>query len=232
MGDEDWNNGQIILTIQNTKSVPSDSLLTYSISLSGGMNGSECRQLLATLSGTDVNETLLDEVAEQLDYQPLALAAAAVYVRTLKTVEFSWRDYLKKLENGKRHLTEMLLSRANPAYSSTMSAAVFLAVKKSAEESSILEDTFDLFSFISFEPLPIDIIVNYIQQLDEDCEIAEIYLEIKNCSLFLIEDNGDHINVRINRVVHEAVKLLSKYKRNESWAVNKRKREHFPSNCG
>jgi hypothetical protein len=43
MGDEIWSNGQIILTIQNTNAVPSDSLFTRHISLSRGMKDQECR---------------------------------------------------------------------------------------------------------------------------------------------------------------------------------------------
>ena len=216
MGDDDWNNGQIILTTQNIKSVPSDGLLTKHISLSGGMNGNECRQLLAVLSGTDVDHPLLDEVAKQLDHQPLAMAAAAVYVKELAATKFCWRDYLEKLENGKKHVTEEQVCQKNSAYSSTMSAAVFLAVQKSVKKSSILEQAFNLFSFISFEPLPIDIIVTYIQQLDQNCDKEDIYYEIKHSSLFLFDENEDHIDVRIHRVVHEAVTLLSENKRTES----------------
>ena len=89
MGDEIWNNGQIILTIQNTISVPSNSSCTKHISLSGGMNEQECRQLLSSLSDTDADDSLLDEVADKLDHQPLAMAAAAVYVGQLKEKEFS-----------------------------------------------------------------------------------------------------------------------------------------------
>ena len=215
MGDEDWNNGQIILTTQNIKSVPSDSLLTKHVSLSRGMNNNKCRQLLAVLSGTDVDDPSLDEVAKQLDHQPLAMAAAAVYVKELAGTKFFWQDYLKKLENGKRHVTEEQLNKKSSAYSSTMSAAVFLAVQKSAEKSSLLQKTFNLFSVISFDPLPIDIIVNYIQQLDQNCDKEEIYLEIKHCSLFLLEENEDHIDVHIHRVVHEAVTLFSENKRTE-----------------
>ena len=36
MGDKDWNNGQIILTVQNTTSVPDDSSLTKHISIGDG----------------------------------------------------------------------------------------------------------------------------------------------------------------------------------------------------
>ena len=207
MGDEIWNNGQIMVTIQNTISVPSDSLNTKHISLSGGMNKQECRQLLSLLSDTDADDPLLDVVAEKLDYQPLAMAAAAIYLQQLKETEFSWHDYLDKLEKGKRHVTEKPLQDTNLVYSSTMSSAVLLALQKSAENSLILNETFKLFALISFEPLPIDIIVKYIQQRDHNCEKEEIYLAIKHCSLFLFANNEN--DVQLHGVVHEATALVS-----------------------
>ena len=149
-GDKFWNNGKVLLTTQNTNCVPPDSSLTKHISLSLGMNDQECRQLLSKLSrpdGNDVNDPLLDEVAEKLDRQPLAMAAAAVYMR--KVIEsnyppdFSWRDYLGKLKKGERKLTAERLRQINSAaYSSTMFAAVFLAVEKCAESNTILKHTF------------------------------------------------------------------------------------------
>lgn len=84
MGDEIWNNGQIILTIQNTTSVPSDSSCTKHISLSDGMNKEECRLLLSSLSDTDADDALLDEVADKLDHQSLAML-----------LQYTW-DNLKK----------------------------------------------------------------------------------------------------------------------------------------
>ena len=213
MGDVVWNNGQIILTTQNTKSVPSESMLIKHISLSSGMNNNECRQLLSVLSDSDPNDPLLDEVAKQLDQQPLAMAAAAVYVKAATKTNFSWHDFIENLEKGKRRVTEEhLLKTSQAAYSSTMSAAVLLAVEKSAEEHFILDQTFDLFSLISFETLPIDIIVKYLQQLDESFEKHEIYLTIKHCSLFFVKENED-INVRLHRVVYEAVKSFANCKR-------------------
>jgi hypothetical protein len=211
MGDEVWSNGQIILTIQNTNAVPSDSLLTRHISLSRGMNDQECRQLLSILSETDANDPLFDEVADKLDHQPLAMAAAAVYFR--KVIEtnccpkFSWQDYLEKLKS-KRIYTEEQLKQISKAYPSTMTAAVSLAVEKSLENNFILNHTFNLFSLISFEPLPVDIIVKYIQQLDENCDKEEISLALKDCSLFLLTETDD-CDVWLHRVVHEATKSLS-----------------------
>ena len=213
MGEEIWNNGQIILTIQNTTSVPSYSSCTKHISLSSGMNDQECRQLLSSLSGTNADHPLLDEVANKLDHQPLAMAAAAVYLAQLKEKEFSWCDYLEKLEKGKRRVTEKRLHETNSAYSSTMSAAVLLAVQKSAENDFILNEIFNLFALISFEPLPIDIIVKYIQQVNQNCEKEEIYLAIKHCSLLLLTENEN--DVRLHRVVHETTELFSNRKGNE-----------------
>ena len=229
MGDVIWNNGQIILTVQNSTSVPPISLSTKHISLSGGMNKRECRQLFSSLSGTVADDLLLDEVADKLDHQPLAMAAAAIYIRRLKQKEFSWRDYLEKLEKGKRRVTEEQLQKTSSAYSFTMSTAVHLAVQKAAENDFILNETFKLFALISFEPLPIDIIVKYIQQLDQNYEKEEIRLAIEQCSLFLLTENKN--DVRLHRVVHdEATKLSSNHQANEmqynsqSEIVNERSR--------
>ena len=229
MGSVIWNNGQIIVTIQNITSVPPISLCTNHISLSGGMNKRECRQLFSSLSGTVADDLLLDEVAEKLDHQPLAMAAAAVYIQRLKQKEFSWRDYLEKLEKGKRRVTEEQLQKTSSAYSLTMSTAVHLAVQKAAENDFILCETFKLFALISFDPVPIGIIVKYIQQLDQNYEKEEIRLAVEQCSLFLFTENVN--DVSLHRVVHdEATKLSSNHQANEmqynsqSEIVNERSR--------
>jgi tetratricopeptide (TPR) repeat protein len=210
-GDKVWNNGQIILTTQNKTSVPPDSVFTKHISISSGMNDQECRQLLALISRTDANDPLLDEVAENLDRQPLAMAAAAVYMRQVidsNCPDFSWKDYLQKLVEGKRTRTEELLDQTNSAaYSSTMSRAVYLAVKKCAESDFILKHTFNFFSLISFESLPLDLIVQYIQQQDNDLDVEDISLAIKHCSLFLPVENKEN-DIRLHRVVHDAIKSV------------------------
>jgi hypothetical protein len=43
-----------------------------------------------------------------------------------------------------------------------MSTAVLLAIEKCAESNTILKHTFHLFSLISFEPLPLDLVAKYI----------------------------------------------------------------------
>ncbi|XP_028412853.1 uncharacterized protein LOC114535744 [Dendronephthya gigantea] len=214
-GDEVWKDGQVILTTQNTNAAPQDSISTKHISLIHGMNDQDCRQLLAlyrsTLSCTEVDDPLLlEEVAEKLDRQPLAMAAAAVYMKQVikSSPDFSWRDYLGKLEKGKRGLTEKRLQQINSAaYSSTMSTAVLLAVEKCTENNTILKHAFNLFSLISFEPLPLDLVVIYIRQQDIDIDVEDILLEMQFSSLFLHVGNEEK-DVRLHRVVHDAIKTF------------------------
>ncbi len=214
MGDKDWNNGQIILNTQNTSSVPCDSRSTKHVSLDDGMNAQECRQLLSLWSRTDVNDPILEDVSQKLDRQPLAMAAAALYLNKVdkKETKFSWQDYIQKLEEQKRILMEDHLRQNIQVCPSIMSAAVLLA-EISAENNSILNNIFNLFSLISFHPLPLDSIVKYIQQLNRNCDWEDIYLAIKCCPLFLIENEDD--DVSLHRIVHEAIKSYCNCERSE-----------------
>jgi tetratricopeptide (TPR) repeat protein len=225
IGDEVWNNGQILLTTQNKTSVPPDGSFNKRLSLSLGMHVEECRQLLEALSRTDADQPLLDKVAEELDRQPLAMAAAAVYINQTiepdRSSELSWHDYLEKIEKGKTKFAEERLRQVNPAYSRTMSAAVFLAVEKCSQSDIILDHVFHLFSLVSFEPMPLDLIVQYVQLQDKELNAEDIRLSIKNCSLLLYPGNED-CDIRLHHVTHEAIKLFCRWKRSEN--------HHFTSN--
>ena len=223
IGDEVWNNGQILLTTQNRTSVPPDDSFNKHASLSLGMDNDECRKLLASLSRTDPNQLLLDEVAKKLDRQPLAMAAAAVYIsQTMESgccSELSWREYLEKIETGKTKFAEEVLLQVNSAYSNTMSTAVLLAVEKCSESDIILNHVFFLFSLISFEPMPLDLIVQYVQQQDKELDAKDIRLAMKNCSLLLHCGNED-CDIRLHHVTHEAVKLFHCWRQSEVQIFN------------
>ena len=82
------------------------------------------------------------EVARVLDYQPLALASAATYVREVRnnklTPNFSWDDFLKKLDKGKA-----MLSGCNPSYKKSMTATTTLSAKKTIATDKVLEHIFN-----------------------------------------------------------------------------------------
>ena len=206
--DSVWDNGQIIITTQNTDCVPPDNGFTKHVSLSVGMNEQECRNLLSSLSDTDISDPSLDEVADKLDHQPLAMAAAAVYMRQVKEPDvspaFSWKNYLEKFDKTKNKCAEERFRRIDPTYSHIMYTAVMLAIEKCAK-NLIWNHIFHLFSLISFEPIPLSLVVLYVQQQGKELDKQDISLAIKHCSLFLLfENQGTYIG--LHRVIHEGIK--------------------------
>ena len=110
-----------------------------------------------------------------------------------------------------------------------MTAAALLAVEKCAENDPILKHAFQFLSFVSFEPLPRDLIVKYIQLHDEDIDRVDIWLEVQQCSLFLPAGDEDS-DIRLHRVVHEAIKAFTEGAEPEtektSMTQNAKKREN------
>ena len=78
-----------------------------------------------------------------------------------------------------------------------MSAAVFLAVEKSADDV-ILNHAFHFFALLSFDPLPIEIIISFIEDMDPTVDREEIGLNISQCSLFLPVEDKSH-SIRVHR---------------------------------
>ena len=148
--------------------------------------------LLAKLSGMDESE-MGKEVAQALDYQPLALASAATYVRQVRqnktTSRFSWNDYLEKLNKGQRGSTETILAETNPSYQESMTTATALAVEKAMTCDKIIHHTFSLLSVCAPQPVTQDIVINYILNVDKEIQDKEmIAMRIQRCSLIL---NGE-----------------------------------------
>ena len=79
-GNEAWGKGQLLITTQDTASIPLPSSCINHISVSKDMNHDEASSLLSMLSGLP-NSKQENEVAQALDYQPLALASAATFVK-------------------------------------------------------------------------------------------------------------------------------------------------------
>lgn len=123
--DKSWQGGQVLITTQDISSVPSNGSLTVHISVSQGMEPAESCKFLTDLSGLFENQDLVSEVANKLDNQPLALVSAALYVKQLRDskVQITWKDYLKKLDEEKRNLSEMKQSESKEVSSSTAYAA-------------------------------------------------------------------------------------------------------------
>ena len=213
-GNEQWSNGQVLITTQDVKSIPSTNSFVEHLSISRGMDVDDCCSLLAVLSGIADCE-MGKEVAKTLDYQPLALASAATFVNQVRqnkaTSNFHWVDYLEKVQKGQRSTTEEFLEQSNLSYPTSMTSATILAVKNAMSCDRIIDQTFTLLSLCSSQPLSLDIVHSYIIKVDEQAADKEsICMRIKRCSLVLFEEDQDVAFIRVHQVVHDAIKNFVK----------------------
>ncbi|CAH3177335.1 unnamed protein product, partial [Porites lobata] len=150
----------------------------------------------------DQNQT--EEVAKVLEYQPLALAAAAYYVKTIVVTgspNYLWKDYLDALSHGKRKVTEELLAKENIAYSKTTTTAIQMAIMRALEGDEVLREVLYLFSLCASESLPMEVAVDFYSEAKEygekalniriesygehHCDVAESYSNLGNVYLGL-----------------------------------------------
>ena len=212
-GNEQWSNGQLLITTQDTASIPLPSSFVKHISVSKGMEPHDAICLLTKLSCMEESE-MGKEVAQALDYQPLALASAATYVRQVRqnkaTSRFSWYDFLEKLNKGKRGTTETILAETNPSYQESMTTATTLAVEKAMTSDKIIHHTFSLLSVCAPQPVSQDIVINYILNKDEEIQDKEmIGMKIQRCALILNgeDESGDYI--RVHQIVYDVITSLT-----------------------
>ena len=212
-GNEQWANGQLLITTQNTASIPLPSSFIKHISVSKGMEPHDAVCLLTELSCMDESE-MRKEVAQALDYQPLALASAAIYVKQVRqnkaTARFSWYDFLEKLNKGQRGTTETVLAETNPSYQESMTTATTLAVEKAMTSDKIIHLTFSLLSVCAPQPVSQDIVINYIFNKDEEIQDKEmIAIKIQRCALILNGEDEGGAYIRVHQVVYDVITSLT-----------------------
>ena len=214
-GNDQWIRGQLLITTKDTLAIPLTSPCTQHISVSKGMDPRDASFLLSMLSGIADSE-MEKEVAHAMDYQPLALAGAATYVRQVRqgklSLNFGWRDYLKKIEKGQREVTEYALAETNPSYQKSMTAAITLAVENLMTSSKVLDHTFSFLSLCSSQSLNLKILIDYILNVDEEIQDEElISMRIQRCSLLLLEKEGTSVCIRVHQVVHDVIHTVTKH---------------------
>ena len=213
-GNEQWLGGQMLITTQDTASIPLTNTFINHIPVSKGMELADATSLLATLSGITDNE-MEKEVVRTLDYQPLALASAATFVKQIRenngSSNYGWKDYLEKLNKGQRADTESLLSDTNASYPKSMTAAITLAVKNVMSSDKVLNHTFSFLSLCSQQPLNLEIVVNYIRNADEEFKDDDmIRMRIQRSQLLLIEEDDSDVYIRVHQVVRNVIKSETK----------------------
>ena len=165
-GCKDWGRGQVLITTQDASAIPTSAPHTYHELLSAGMRLDDALQLLKEVSQIVFSHELAEEVLEVLEFQPLALAAAAFYVNDVVkhgSPNFVWKNYLEVCSRGERESTEKLLATESEAYPKTMTTSIKMALKTFSDREDVLRKTFLLFSLIASDPLPIEVAVDFVR---------------------------------------------------------------------
>ena len=154
-----------------------------------------------------------NEVAQALNYRPLALASAATYLRQARhnkvAAEIGWNDYLEKLDKGQRRATEAILAETNPCYQNSMTTAISLAVETMAASDRILSHVFTFLSLCAMQPVHLDLAIDYLLAADKETETREVIsLRIQRCSLLLLDEEESGVYIRTHYAVHEVINAL------------------------
>ena len=211
---KDWGHGQVLITTQDGSAIPSNVPHTYHESLSVGMQPEDAAELLKQVSQISGNDEQVQRVAEVLEYQPLALAAASFYVQTVVSCgspTYGWTNYLETLVGGKREATEEPLAKGNPAYSKTLTTAIKMAIDSTLKSDEVLRQTFLFFSLCGSEPLPVDAAVDFVKvrtsgQTDELIRAKILKSSLITC---LCSEDGASDYVRVHNVVYENLRKMS-----------------------
>ncbi|CAH3189100.1 unnamed protein product, partial [Porites lobata] len=212
-GSDEWGHGQVLITTQDSNSIPSNAPLTYHESLSKGMHPDDSVNLLRKVSQIqDQNQD--EKVAEVLEYQPLALAAAAFYVQTIVvsgSPNYHWKDYLEARSHGEREGTEKLLANQNIAYSETTTTAIQMAIMRALESDDVLREVLYLFSLCAPESLPMEVAVDFVKlritgETEELIKTKLFKASLLSCSHD--KDSSDTF-IRMHNIVHEVLKSIT-----------------------
>ena len=229
-GDTHWCKGQLLITSQDTAAIPSETSFSNHISVRKGMTPSDAISLLSSLSGIADDETE-KEVARALDYQPLALASAAIFVKQVREASsnFGWKGYLEKLETGQRANTEDFLAMTNQSYPIAMTTAISLAVNDAMSSDKVLNHAFGFISLCGQQPLNLDLVIKYILNvendshrsgLDESVDEDIIGLRIRKSSLLLVEEDESGVYVQVHQIVRNVTQTrIKKYSKAQYFQI-------------
>ncbi|CAH3103920.1 unnamed protein product, partial [Porites lobata] len=199
-GSKEWGHGQVLITTQDSGTIPQNAPHTYHESLSKGMGRDEAVELLETVS--QISEPVeAENVARLLDFQPLALAAAAYYVQTVVTGGYSkydWKAYLQDISTySQRKTTETVLANESSAYAKTTMAAVEMAIQRAVETDEVLRHTFSFLSVSANDDLPLETVLKFVKAQVKDQPEVLMKAKIVKSSLSLV-----HSEEGVNELIY------------------------------
>ena len=217
----EWGHGQVLITTQDSGTVPSNASQTYHESLNKGMQLEDAMALLSQVS-TISDQEHVEMVAKALECQPLAFASAAYFIQTVVSTgspEYKWTDFLDILRQGQREKTEQPLKKDSLAYRNTMTTAVKMAIEKAMKVNEVVHQTFCFLSLCASESLPVDIVVDFVVANTKDHTVKElIKSDILKSSLIVssCDDDKGPKYVRLHNIVHDVLKKVAIFNSNST----------------
>ena len=223
-GSKEWGHGQVLITTQDSATIPQNAPHTYHESLSKGMRRDEAIELLETVSQIPEKDQA-ENIAELLDFQPLALAAAAYYMQTVVnsgSSNYNWRAYRQDISTyGQRNMTETVLANESSTYAKTTMAAVEMAIQRAVDVDEVLWQTFSFLSLCAHDDLPLETVLEFVKVHIKDQPEELMKAKIVRSSLILVDSekgNKQRTYLRLHKIVHEALKRGKMFENNlKSW---------------
>ena len=204
---EEWGHGQVLITTQDSSSIPTSAPHTYHESLSEGMLQDDAMELLKKVSQISNQGPHAKEVTRFLDCQPMALAAAALYAQAVVSggsPNYSWSEYFESFIQGERR---QAMTKITDESSRAMATSIQVAIDKAMETDEILHQTLTLFSLCASDSLPIQAALNFVKErsIQSEEKIKEHLLESSSL-LCVYEEDGASEYLRLHSSVLQVLK--------------------------
>ena len=190
-----WGGGRVVITTQDSDLAPIAHCYSRSLSLAAGMEPKVSLEMLASIAGLETDE-YADRVAQRLDYYPLSLACAAVYVREMRecrpAANFGWKSYLSNLESYFEHLEYSEYTQHNTPYPRSMLPSAVMAARRMAEESVVLRAAFEFLSVCArAQPVPLETVAHFVLSVTDSVVPDVVKRKIARCSLLVYPPTGE-----------------------------------------
>lgn len=189
-----WGRGQVIVTTQDSELAPNAHTHTTTLSLSDGMDKDDAIAFLCMISGLP-RDNYCEVVAKQLDYYPLSLACAAVYVRDMlverPAAKYSWKQYLDNLKGYFEILKYTVFTDHNECYPMSMLSSAYCSASRMAENSNVLKWAFEFLSFCTIQPVPLELVAEAVMKnIGEAMAPDDVTKILARCSLLTYPRDG------------------------------------------
>ncbi|XP_031563170.1 uncharacterized protein LOC116298765 [Actinia tenebrosa] len=193
-GSEEWGCGQIIVT--STDSIATQTFCYQQsghVTISRGMQPSEAIELLCGVSGITNKDDAL-EVAEMLEFQPLALSCAATFVKNLsgKNENGHWKTYQESFQKP-RELYGKEFCQVNEGNHSELSlVAIKMLVDQLSAQHKLIPSILFLLSI--FDPIPVNknVILDCFKELD-DTDVETTLQTLLSTPILDAENHQDNL---------------------------------------